>query len=171
MAPSARGRVRASPATSRRGRGAAPTALYDEEGGGEEEPEDAEEGGGEEDNGIYCLCQRQSFGEMVACDNEDCKYQWVSDIHFIILPVDLLFSPRSFIWSVLVFRRRRMDRGIVRTVLLSLLLRLQVVREDGSKSPLAIWVLSCPFSYVYVYHGGKTEGLPCLPRSIVLSWS
>lgn len=33
--------------------------------------------GGEGDDGrLYCLCQKVSFGDMVACDNEQCKYEW-----------------------------------------------------------------------------------------------
>lgn len=28
------------------------------------------------DNSLYCFCQRVSFGEMIGCDNEDCKYEW-----------------------------------------------------------------------------------------------
>ena len=25
---------------------------------------------------VYCYCQRVSFGEMIACDNEDCAIEW-----------------------------------------------------------------------------------------------
>ncbi|KAL4111699.1 hypothetical protein PRIC1_003377 [Phytophthora ramorum] len=25
---------------------------------------------------IYCSCRRVSFGQMVGCDNDDCKYEW-----------------------------------------------------------------------------------------------
>ncbi|KAL5614687.1 hypothetical protein BROUX41_004783 [Berkeleyomyces rouxiae] len=28
------------------------------------------------DNKKYCLCQKVSFGDMVACDNDDCPYEW-----------------------------------------------------------------------------------------------
>lgn len=28
------------------------------------------------DNNLYCFCQRVSFGEMIGCDNDDCKYEW-----------------------------------------------------------------------------------------------
>ena len=28
------------------------------------------------DDKKYCLCQNVSFGDMVACDNEDCPYEW-----------------------------------------------------------------------------------------------
>lgn len=43
--------------------------------------EEVEEGdvdaeGEEDDTQVYCTCQRVSFGDMVACDNDDCKYQW-----------------------------------------------------------------------------------------------
>lgn len=31
---------------------------------------------GEGDEGPYCICQRGSFGEMVACDNDNCEFQW-----------------------------------------------------------------------------------------------
>lgn len=34
---------------------------------------DEEEG---EDTTLYCFCQKVSFGDMVGCDNDDCKYQW-----------------------------------------------------------------------------------------------
>lgn len=38
--------------------------------------EDMEEEGGEEDDKHYCYCNQRSYGEMVACENDDCKYQW-----------------------------------------------------------------------------------------------
>ncbi|KAK3812576.1 MAG: Phd domain in Ing1-like protein, partial [Linnemannia elongata] len=25
---------------------------------------------------VYCYCQQVSYGEMVACDNKDCKIEW-----------------------------------------------------------------------------------------------
>ncbi|EPX71398.1 ING family Png1 [Schizosaccharomyces octosporus yFS286] len=37
-----------------------------------EEEEDQEE----EDNEKYCFCQQGSYGQMVACDNEDCEREW-----------------------------------------------------------------------------------------------
>lgn len=34
-------------------------------------------GNGEDaDYNLYCFCQRVSFGEMIGCDNDDCKYEW-----------------------------------------------------------------------------------------------
>lgn len=30
----------------------------------------------DEDNTKYCFCHKVSYGNMVACDNEECKYQW-----------------------------------------------------------------------------------------------
>lgn len=34
------------------------------------------ETGEDDDDQLYCFCQTVSFGEMVACDNNNCKYQW-----------------------------------------------------------------------------------------------
>jgi chromatin modification-related protein YNG2 len=83
----------------------------DEDAEGED---DIEEGNGDEDEDnedktLYCFCQKMSYGEvcvtryitlfyitnwnqMVACDNTECTYQWVSSfIHFNILffPADV----------------------------------------------------------------------------------
>ncbi|EJU06543.1 hypothetical protein DACRYDRAFT_113224 [Dacryopinax primogenitus] len=41
----------------------------------EEEAEEGEEEDESDDN-IYCFCQKKSFGEMIGCDNEQCRYQW-----------------------------------------------------------------------------------------------
>ncbi|TFK43877.1 hypothetical protein BDQ12DRAFT_702837 [Crucibulum laeve] len=43
----------------------------DAEGG-----EDIEGDEGEDDTTPYCFCQRQSYGDMIGCDNPDCPYQW-----------------------------------------------------------------------------------------------
>lgn len=32
--------------------------------------------GGDDDKTLYCYCQHVSFGEMVACDGHNCKYEW-----------------------------------------------------------------------------------------------
>lgn len=37
---------------------------------------EAEEGG--DDNALYCFCQEKSYGEMIGCDNEECRFEWVS---------------------------------------------------------------------------------------------
>ncbi|KAK0657603.1 inhibitor of growth proteins N-terminal histone-binding-domain-containing protein [Cercophora newfieldiana] len=44
----------------------------------DEEDEDAMEVDDEDagDDKKYCLCQNVSFGDMVACDNDDCPYEW-----------------------------------------------------------------------------------------------
>ncbi|CAH02897.1 histone acetyltransferase YNG2 [Kluyveromyces lactis] len=34
------------------------------------------QGGEEDDKQLYCFCQRVSYGEMVACDGPNCKYEW-----------------------------------------------------------------------------------------------
>ena len=40
---------------------------------GEDEEMEDEEG---EDDKRYCFCNQRSYGEMVACENDDCPYQW-----------------------------------------------------------------------------------------------
>lgn len=40
----------------------------------EAEDEEEEEDGG--DDKKYCLCHNVSYGDMVACDNENCPYEW-----------------------------------------------------------------------------------------------
>ena len=43
------------------------------DGGGEGD------GDGDGDDGrTYCICDRVSFGEMIACDDENCEKEWVS---------------------------------------------------------------------------------------------
>ncbi|KAF9478668.1 hypothetical protein BDN70DRAFT_835664 [Pholiota conissans] len=38
--------------------------------------EDIGEEDGEEDLTLYCFCHKQSYGDMIGCDNPDCPYQW-----------------------------------------------------------------------------------------------
>jgi inhibitor of growth protein 3 len=40
---------------------------------GEDEEMEDDEG---EDDKRYCFCDQRSYGEMVACENDDCPYQW-----------------------------------------------------------------------------------------------
>lgn len=42
-------------------------------GSDEEADEPEQDAEGDE---IYCVCQQVSYGDMVACDNEECPYQW-----------------------------------------------------------------------------------------------
>lgn len=56
----------ADPRSSRRH--AAGSAGSDDDA---DEPEQDAEG-----DEIYCVCQQVSYGDMVACDNEECPYQW-----------------------------------------------------------------------------------------------
>ncbi|KAJ7693648.1 hypothetical protein B0H17DRAFT_1059382 [Mycena rosella] len=37
---------------------------------------DADEDGEGEDENLYCFCQKQSYGDMIACDNDNCQYEW-----------------------------------------------------------------------------------------------
>ncbi|KAL4878290.1 inhibitor of growth proteins N-terminal histone-binding-domain-containing protein [Aspergillus karnatakaensis] len=38
--------------------------------------DDDDEDEGNEDTKVYCTCRTVSHGDMVACDNEDCKFEW-----------------------------------------------------------------------------------------------
>ncbi|KAI0774538.1 hypothetical protein C8Q74DRAFT_1218285 [Fomes fomentarius] len=60
---------RQSPVRSRRAH--ASSGMDDEDAEGEEDEE-----GGDADDELYCYCQKLSYGEMIACDNESCRFQW-----------------------------------------------------------------------------------------------
>lgn len=40
-----------------------------------DENDDGDEGEGD-DTRKYCTCQKVSYGDMVACDNDECPYEW-----------------------------------------------------------------------------------------------
>ncbi|WVO18133.1 hypothetical protein L204_105835 [Cryptococcus depauperatus] len=51
----------------------------DAEGEPDEGDIDMVDGGdaeGEADESIYCICQQRSYGEMIGCDNDGCKFEW-----------------------------------------------------------------------------------------------
>lgn len=52
----------------------------------------ADEVAADEDSQVYCFCQQVSFGEMVACDNENCEREWFH------LPCVKLTSPPQGKW-------------------------------------------------------------------------
>lgn len=55
------------------------------------------------DEMLYCTCRRTSFGEMIACDNELCRYEWVSwtfSVSLISL-IDFDDDNDSIIWNAL----------------------------------------------------------------------
>nr|GAT59780.1 predicted protein [Mycena chlorophos] len=39
-------------------------------------PDGTDNDGDADDQRLYCLCQRQSFGDMVACDGDACRWEW-----------------------------------------------------------------------------------------------
>lgn len=49
-----------------------------EQSQGEEENYDDEEGRSEEgdDDKTWCICNQTSYGDMIACDNQECKFEW-----------------------------------------------------------------------------------------------
>lgn len=52
------------------------SALSDADGQEEGSDADMEDAEGEGDNRKYCTCRSVSSGNMVACDNEQCPYEW-----------------------------------------------------------------------------------------------
>jgi chromatin modification-related protein YNG2 len=36
----------------------------------------ANEGEDEKDENLYCFCQKVSYGEMIGCDSDECKFEW-----------------------------------------------------------------------------------------------
>ncbi|KAJ5876267.1 Zinc finger PHD-type [Penicillium soppii] len=46
------------------------------DGGADEDVDDEEEDEGNEDSKVYCTCRTVSHGDMVACDNDECPYEW-----------------------------------------------------------------------------------------------
>ena len=72
----------------------ASAGLDDEDAEGEDDIEDTNmdenvDEGEPEDKSLYCFCQERSYGEMIACDNPECPYQWVRRCGFRwILPAD-----------------------------------------------------------------------------------
>ncbi|KAI9463309.1 hypothetical protein BJY52DRAFT_76876 [Lactarius psammicola] len=83
---------RASPARGRQAQPEPPGPDEDAEG-----EDDVEEGNGDEDEDnedktLYCFCQKMSYGEMVACDNAECTYQWFH------LPCVNLKPPLPEVW-------------------------------------------------------------------------
>lgn len=61
-----------------------PDADEDAEGEEDIEDETMEDNGDADDQALYCLCQKMSYGEMIACDNPDCPFQWVSTVCLVI---------------------------------------------------------------------------------------
>jgi hypothetical protein len=54
---------------------------------------------------VYCLCRQIAYGEMIACDNEDCPVEW---FHYAC--VNLSKKPRSFWLCPECSRKRKQIR-------------------------------------------------------------
>jgi inhibitor of growth protein 3 len=68
----------AAPANRRQGGGGSSHSPSGVAGKDADPDEEAGEGDDDEagDDKKYCLCQNVSFGDMVACDNDSCPYEW-----------------------------------------------------------------------------------------------
>lgn len=45
----------------------------------------ADDGAEADDGRLYCWCQVGSYGDMVACDDNECKHEWVSPPAFRVI--------------------------------------------------------------------------------------
>ena len=45
----------------------------------------ADEGAEADDGRLYCWCQVGSYGDMVACDDNECEREWVSVLALLLL--------------------------------------------------------------------------------------
>jgi len=55
---------------------------------------------GGEDKRLYCTCQQVSWGNMVACDDGDCPYEW---FHWGMSSLPFLAPPRRITdWPVVI---------------------------------------------------------------------
>lgn len=107
-----------------------PSVEADEDGEGEED--DANE----EDKNLYCFCQKLSYGtvgircrrcqrpwltisrpQMVGCDDEHCRYQWVMSIPCPRAPLIALNTFYSFMWGALVSKIPQRAVGTVLSAL------------------------------------------------------
>ncbi|CBF82497.1 hypothetical protein AN9126.2 [Aspergillus nidulans FGSC A4] len=52
------------------------SAELSESENGDMHIDEEEEDEGNEDTKVYCTCRTVSHGDMVACDNDDCKFEW-----------------------------------------------------------------------------------------------
>ena len=60
---------------------------------------------GDEEEVLYCTCQQVSFGNMVACDNPDCQYEW---FHYDCVG---LTEPPNGTWYCPMCSKDRKDNG------------------------------------------------------------
>lgn len=77
---------------------------------------EAGEGEGEGDDRTYCFCDGVSYGEMIACDDEDCEREWVRFYHALSTRHHLtaalaLVSPQLY-WPRVGPRRVVVLRGV-----------------------------------------------------------
>lgn len=69
----ASGYLKPSPSEDTAGEESALSEVEGQEEGSDVDMEDAE---GEGDDRKYCTCRSVSYGNMIACDNDDCPYEW-----------------------------------------------------------------------------------------------
>ena len=64
------------------------------------------EGEGEGDDRTYCFCDGVSYGEMIACDDDDCEREWVRFLCSVVYRTTTNCGPASSSTSTVSASRR-----------------------------------------------------------------
>jgi len=91
---------------------AASVAVVNQNGNNNVDTIDAADADGDGDDRTYCFCDGVSYGEMIACDDENCEREWVI-ILFDSIPVSVLMGSVSSILAVLNLHNLHKASGIV----------------------------------------------------------
>lgn len=83
------------------------TPLGDDDGESKDRSAALFDGEEERDENLYCFCQRGSFGEMIGCDSDDCKYEW---FHIGCVGVSKPL-PQTWLCSDCLAKNKRRRRG------------------------------------------------------------
>ena len=86
-------------------------SVYDYEELANRGRKDASGNGGNSGSGkprapVYCICRRVSFGEMIACDSDKCKYEW-----FHLACVGLTATPKGKWFCPLCTKRKAKENA------------------------------------------------------------
>ncbi|KAI9219569.1 hypothetical protein BC828DRAFT_349244 [Blastocladiella britannica] len=75
--------------------------------GAQDAGDDEEEEDEDEDDTPYCFCRQPSLGDMIACDNKGCRYEW---FHVKCLKMKRAPSGTWYCQDCSKLRRRERDR-------------------------------------------------------------
>lgn len=104
------------------------------------------------DEEIFCICRSVSYGEMVACDGENCKYEWFH------LPCVQLDAPPKGSLSLVVFTNSQVA-GTAQTVLRS---SVATRGGRGHECTYKRWIV-CHMSDTFLRSGWSHENTKAEP--------